>query len=96
MEIKNIQKNIGQICKKYPINYVGVFGSTADGTNKKTSDIDLLIGYHKGFSYFDLVNLQEILTLKLGKQVDLVTEGSLSPFMRESVFSKLKIIYGTR
>lgn len=61
---------------------VRVFGSVGRGEASTSSDLDLLVDMSEGRSLFDLVALGDELEEALGVEVDVVTEGSLSPYLR--------------
>lgn len=75
---------------------VGVFGSMARGEAKKKSDIDLLVRFSKRKSLLATARLERTLTEALGRKVDLLTENSISPYIREKVLQEMKVIYGSR
>jgi uncharacterized protein len=64
---------------------VRVFGSRARGDAGPDSDLDLLIDLDTGRSLLDLVAIKQDLEELLGCSVDVVTEASVSPYMREQV-----------
>ena len=68
--------------------HVRVFGSFARGDNRSDSDLDLLIDLQPGRSLLDLIAIKQDLEDLLGLKVDVVTERSLSPYMRETVFKE--------
>ena len=74
---------------------VGVFGSYARGENKKDSDLDILVylDYSNKISLLVLIGVEQDLSEALGIKVDLVTEKSLSPFIRPYVEKDLTIIF---
>jgi hypothetical protein len=84
------------ICRQNDVSMVGVFGSMARGEAKKKSDIDLLVRFSKRKSLLATVRLERELTEALGRKVDLLTEASISPYMRERVLKEMKVVYGTR
>lgn len=96
MNIEEIKNRINPIVSQYPVTYVGLFGSYSKNTQTQESDVDLVINYTKPFSYFDLVKLQEELQIALGRSVDVVTEPSLSPFIKDEIIRDIQIIYGQR
>ncbi len=53
-----------------------------------SSDLDLLVDMSKGRTLFDLVALTDELQARLGVEVDVLTEGSLSPYLREQILSE--------
>ena len=88
---KNI--NTDDICSKYGINYLGVFGSVARGEEKPESDIDLLVKFKKNnkLGLFELEDLREELENKFGRKVDLVTK--LNKYIEPYSKKYLKVIY---
>jgi len=74
-----------QIGERYGIRNIRVFGSVARGTARPGSDIDLLVDYvpgQTGFAFFRFCREAEAL---LGRRVDVATERSLHPLIRERV-----------
>jgi hypothetical protein len=67
---------------------VRVFGSTARGDARPTSDVDLLVEMETGRSLLDFVGLWQELEDLLGLKVDLVSEGGISPYLREQILSE--------
>jgi predicted nucleotidyltransferase len=65
---------------------VRVFGSTARGKARRSSDIDILIRAEKGCSLLDVCAIEnEISDLLNGKKIDVVTEGGLRKELRPFV-----------
>lgn len=60
------------VLKKYSVKKIGLFGSYATGTQRKTSDIDVLVEFEKPTfnNFMDLVFYLEDL---FGRKVDLLT-----------------------
>jgi predicted nucleotidyltransferase len=69
---------------------VRVFGSFARGTQRKTSDIDLLVAMEDGRTLLDLIALERSLTKRLGRRIDVVTERSLSPHLRDRILAEAR------
>lgn len=67
---------------------VRVFGSTVRGERGPSSDIDLLVEMEPGRSFVDLMSLEDELEQILGSPVDVVTEGALSPRIRDRVLAE--------
>jgi uncharacterized protein len=63
---------------------VRVFGSIARGDGAG-SDVDLLVEMEPGRSLIDLVGLWQDLEDLLGTHVDVLSEGGVSPFLRERI-----------
>ena len=84
------------ICRKNDVSMVGIFGSMARGTARKKSDIDLIVYFSKRKSLLALVRLERNLSEALGRKVDLMTEASISPYMRTRVLKEMKVLYDAR
>ena len=82
------------ICRRNDVSMVGIFGSMARGDSKKKSDIDLLVRFSKRKSLLAVVRLERELTEALGRKVDLLTEGALSPYLRERILGEMRVVYG--
>jgi predicted nucleotidyltransferase len=82
-----------EICRKNDIAKVGVFGSMAREEATEQSDIDLLVYLSKPKSLLGMIALERQLTTALGRQVDLLTEEDISPYIRPRVKRDLQVIY---
>jgi predicted nucleotidyltransferase len=65
-----------------------MFGSVSRGEQTADSDLDLLVDMGEGRSLFDLVTLSDELEDVLGVDVDVVTEASLSPYLRDKILAE--------
>jgi hypothetical protein len=73
---------------------IGLFGSFAREEEHSESDIDILVKFKKTISLLDLVRIQNELSQKLGKKIDLVTEPSLrNERIKKYIYKDLRIIY---
>ena len=84
------------ICRQHDVTMIGIFGSMARGDAKKQSDIDLLVRFSKRKSLLGVVRLERELSEALGRKVDLLTEGALSPYLRERILKEMRVVYGKR
>jgi hypothetical protein len=84
---------VDDICNKYGINYLGVFGSVARGEEREDSDIDLLVKFDskKKIGLFELDRVQRELEIKLGRKVDLVTK--INKYIEPQAMKDLRTIY---
>jgi predicted nucleotidyltransferase len=71
--------------RRLGINKVGIFGSVARDEAKTDSDVDILIGLDSDhhLTLFSLVDLEQDLSSKLHRKVELVIEENLKPRIRE-------------
>jgi uncharacterized protein len=67
---------------------VRVFGSTARGESGAKSDVDLLVEMEPGRSLIDLVGLWQGLEDLLGAHVDVLSDGGVSPHLRERIYAE--------
>jgi uncharacterized protein len=72
---------------------LGLFGSYARGEESEKSDIDFVIKFSKNNGLLLLVKLKRELSELFGKKVDLLTERSISPYIRENIMNDLKVMY---
>lgn len=96
-----IQKNkpkLEKLCQSLSVKQLYIFGSGADDTLKKESDLDFLVTFKEGLSAEKYTDHYFLLHQKLEKlfnrKIDLITERSLSnPFFIDSVNKSKKLIY---
>jgi hypothetical protein len=80
--------DINRIAAEHGARNVRVFGSVGRGEADADSDLDLLVEMTEGRSLFDLIALSDELEEVLGVDVDVLTEGSLSPYMRDRILAE--------
>ena len=95
MNAEKMMKLIAEYFKTQPVLKAWIFGSYSRGEQRQDSDIDILILPDKSqhFSLFTLSALYEDLKNLLGCEVDLITDGGLMPFARESADRDKILIY---
>lgn len=77
-----------RIAAKYGARNVRVFGSIIRGDATDTSDIDILIDLDSNRSLLDHVGLKQELEELLDRNVDIVVEGGISPYLEEQIHSE--------
>jgi predicted nucleotidyltransferase len=99
--MKLIENNIQMIidlCKKYKVNKLFVFGSILTNRFNETSDIDMVVDFDRidlmdyADNYFDLKSsLQDL----LGREVDLLEEkGIRNPILKKNIDNTKQLVYG--
>ena len=96
VSIDNISRQITPILAKHQVGFVGVFGSFARGEANEASDVDLLVRFNEPKSLLDVIGLEQELSEILGRQVEVVTERALHPYLKTQVMRDLTVIYGAR
>jgi predicted nucleotidyltransferase len=93
-EIRALGARLAELCRKYGIAELAVFGSVARGDAGPDSDVDLLYvrvpGNDLGMAYFDL---QEDLERLFGRRVDLVAKDGLHRVIRDQVLADAQVLY---
>jgi predicted nucleotidyltransferase len=87
-------ERLREVCERYGVASLEVFGSVARGELRLGSDVDLLYvlkpGARLGFRLFDLEDeLAEI----FGRPVDLVARNSINKYIREQVLADARPLY---
>ena len=83
--IDEIKQKAVPILKKAGVTRSSLFGSVARGTESSSSDIDLLVEMDAGRGLIERVALKQDLEDLLGRSVDLVTDRTLSHYLRETI-----------
>jgi predicted nucleotidyltransferase len=86
-----LEKNrteILRIAAEYGARNVRVFGSTARGSATDASDVDILVDLDEGRSLLDQVGLQQELEALLGRKVDVVVQGGISPYLEGRILAE--------
>jgi hypothetical protein len=95
MTTQEMTQLIADYFKTQPVLKAWLFGSFSRGEEREDSDVDLLILPDKSqhFSLFTLSAMYEDLRNLIGRDVDLITDGGLMPFARESADHDKILIY---
>ena len=95
MTTQEMIQQIADYFQTQPVWKVWLFGSFSRGEEHEESDVDLLILPDKSqhFSLFTLSGMYEDLRNLIGRDVDLITDGGLMPFARESADRDKILIY---
>lgn len=88
----NIVK-VDDICDKYKINYLGMFGSMARGDQNTDSDVDLLVKFknNSNIGLFELDQISREFERRYGRKVDLVTK--VNKYIEPEMMKDLITIY---
>jgi uncharacterized protein len=88
-----VEVRVDDICEKYGISYLGLFGSMARGEAREDSDVDLLVKFNDSanIGLFELDRIQRDLEMRFGRKVDLVTK--MNKYIQPEAMKDLKTIY---
>ncbi|MFW5846296.1 MAG: nucleotidyltransferase family protein [Planctomycetota bacterium] len=98
LELDYDPARLAEICRRYRVAKLELFGSRARGTARPDSDVDVLVtfepGVDLGLLYFGLGPELEAL---LGRPVDMVerpvVERDRNPYFREQVLAVTEVLY---
>jgi len=77
----------------YGARRLGLFGSFVRGEQKESSDIDLLVEFIPGKKTYDnFINLVYFQEELFGKEVELVTPESLSPYLKPYIEREIEYV----
>lgn len=79
-----------ELRQRYPVAYLGVFGSWARGEQTAESDLDLLVDFDGPIDLFAYARLQEEIARRLGLRVDLVHRPGLKPAIGANVLREVQ------
>ena len=92
--LSKIIRELRAVFKKFPqIQQAWVFGSYARGEMTSKSDVDVVITVEKGFTYFQLADVQHQAENKLGIKVDIGFKKSLDKTVSKNAEKDMKLIY---
>jgi uncharacterized protein len=87
-------EKIAEICRRYGIQEMAIFGSAARNDMRPDSDVDIMVEFfpdvHHGLEYFALEReLQEV----FGRRVDLGTKKYIKPHVKAHIMKEARVIY---
>ncbi len=82
-----MRRAVQRVAKAHGVRDVRVFGSYARGTERRSSDIDLLVDLPEGASLLDLAGLKMDLEEALHRKVDVIPSDSIKPALRSSILA---------
>ena len=82
------RRDILELATHHGARNVRVFGSVARGDDRPDSDVDLLVDVERGCSLLDIIGLEQDLEQLLGRRVEVVTDGGLSPHLQQRILAE--------
>jgi len=80
-----------ELAANYCVKTIGIFGSVVRGEPHGRSDIDVLVEFDPPIGLFKFLELEELLSERLGGKVDLVSKKALKPEIGRRVLSELML-----
>lgn len=91
---------LADLCAKWRIRRIALFGSALRGDMCPDSDVDLLVDFEPGekWSLLQLATAEQEFASMFGRRVDLVDRASLmksqNPYRREAILNSAEVVYG--
>jgi predicted nucleotidyltransferase len=96
-DVTSRQAQIDELCSRYGVRSLYLFGSAVRDALKEESDLDFLVEFDNPIveGYFDrYFGLRESLEEMFGRSVDLVVESAIrNPYFRQSVEQTRVLLY---
>jgi predicted nucleotidyltransferase len=77
-----------ELAARHGVHNVRVFGSIARGDAGAGSDIDLLVEVEPARTLLDVIAFEQDLEDLLGRSVEVLTDGGLSPYLRQRILAE--------
>ena len=89
---------LADFCKRYFVRKLSLFGSALREELRKDSDIDLLVEFDENHvpGLFTIAHMENELSEKMGRKVDLRTPEDLSRYFRNEVVHHAAVQYAVR
>ena len=86
---------IGELCRRYGVRELAIFGSAVRVDFRPDSDIDLLVEFlpETHPTFISLFRFERELSGLIGRKVDLVPKEGLKPLIRDHILSRAEILY---
>lgn len=88
-EIKNIlSSQLSFLKEKYHVKKLGIFGSVVRDETEQDSDVDIMVEFESPISFFEFIRLENFLSDKLRKKVDLISQKAIKPIIKNDILKE--------
>jgi len=94
--VKFDESALAGLCQRHGVQSLRLIGSAARDEDRPDSDLDLLVRFGETQSLIEIVRIERDFEEYFGRPVGLVTEGELSPYIRDEVLAQASPLYGPR
>ena len=85
---------LAEVCRRYSVRRLAVFGSALRNELRPDSDLDVLVEFEEGKTPgYGFFHLEDELSDLFGRKVDLNTPGFLHRFFRQQVQEEAAVLY---
>lgn len=86
-----LRKHKNELYERYKVKEISIFGSYARGSQRKKSDLDILVSYEVVPDLLSFINLENYLSKILKKKVDLVRKEYIPEEVRDRILDEAVI-----
>jgi predicted nucleotidyltransferase len=89
------QNKLVELCRRYGVRELSLFGSAVRGEMRPGSDIDVMVEFDPSvrIGLLKFESLNEDLEVLVGCKVDLVTKRGLKAWIRPHVLKEARVVY---
>ena len=90
------ENQLAELCRKWKVAELSLFGSILRGDFSPSSDVDVLVSFDPAapWSLLDLMEMKEQLEILFGRSVDLVEKEALrNPWRKRRILSTYEVVY---
>ncbi|MBL7141450.1 MAG: nucleotidyltransferase family protein [Planctomycetes bacterium] len=86
---------LADVCRRYQVRELAIFGSAARGEAGPQSDLDMLVEFEPKarIGFLALAALGRELSALVGRRVDVVPKGGLKPLIRDEVLREAEVVF---
>ena len=91
---EQLRAMLPELAERFGVAELGLFGSRVRGDHRPDSDLDVLVTFRPDvrLSLFDIVELECLLSDRLGLKVDLVEKPGLKPFIGRRILAEVQYL----
>lgn len=90
--VERKREAILDVAARHGARNVRIFGSVARGDDRPDSDVDFLVDMEADRSLLDLIGLSQELEALLERKVDVLTDQSLAPSVRQRIANEARAL----
>jgi predicted nucleotidyltransferase len=89
---RKLREMLPELAKRFGVAELGLFGSRVRGDHRPDSDLDVLVSFapDASLSLLDVVELEYLLSDRLGVKVDLALKRSLKRYLRPYILREVQ------
>jgi predicted nucleotidyltransferase len=95
-EIDIPENRLAELCRKWKVKELSLFGSILRDDFKPSSDVDVLVSFDPAapWNLWDLMEMKEQLEALFGRSVDLVEKEALrNPWRKRRILNSYEVVY---